>query len=81
MKNRLRAIALRRRALGAEIEDERALLRELLADLRNDVAVAGLGFLAGRLAARHRWVRRALVLGGVAAMAARHFAARAWKPA
>lgn len=81
MKSRLRAIGSRRAALRAEIDAERAMLGEHLADLRNDVALAGLGLLASRLAARHRWVRRALVFGGVAAVAVRHFAARGWKPA
>ena len=81
MKARLRAIASRRAALCAQIDDERAIVRELLTDVRADVALAGLGLLASRLAARHRWLRRALLVGGVAAMAVRHFAARGPKPA
>jgi hypothetical protein len=81
MKQRLRAIAHRRASLRAEIDDQRTMLRERLADLRNDVALAGLGFLASRLVARHRWLRRTLMFGGLAALVARHVATRGRRPA
>ncbi len=79
MKARLRAIAYRRATLCAEIGQQRSMLGEVAASLRNDVALAGLGLLASRLATRHRWLRRALLIGGAAAMVARHVAARGWK--
>ena len=79
MKARLRAIAQRRAMLSVEIGEQRTTLREVLAGVRNDLAWAGLGLLASRVAARHRWLRRALMLGGVAAMLARHVATRGWR--
>lgn len=79
MKARLRAIARRRAMLCAEIAEERAMLREVLAEVRTDLVWAGLGFLASRIVARHRWLRRMVMLGGVAAMVARHVATRGWR--
>ena len=75
MKARLHAIADRRAMLRAEIEQQRAALREALADARTDLAFAGLGLIAGRVLVRRPWLR-ALVLGGLAALAARRLATR-----
>lgn len=61
--------------LRAEIEQQRAALREALADARTDLAFAGLGLIAGRVLVRRPWLR-ALVLGGLAALAARRLATR-----
>jgi hypothetical protein len=69
VKARLRAIARRRAAVGAEIRQHRAQMRESLAVLRTDLAFAGLGLVAGRLLVRRPWLR-ALVLGGLGALAA-----------
>jgi hypothetical protein len=69
VKARLHAIARRRAVLGADVEQQRAEMRESLAVLRTDVAFAGLGLVAGRLLVRRPWLR-ALVLGGLGALAA-----------
>ena len=61
--------------LRAEIDQQRAALREALADARTDLAFAGLGLIAGRVLVRRPWLR-ALVLGGLAALAARRLATR-----
>ena len=61
--------------LRTEIEQQRAALREALADARTDLAFAGLGLIAGRVLVRRPWLR-ALVLGGLAALAARRLATR-----
>ena len=70
MKARLRAIAHRRLTLGVEVQQQRAAMRDSLANLRNDLAFAGLGLLAGRLLVRRPWLR-ALVLAGLSVAAAR----------
>ena len=70
MKARLRAIAHRRLTLGVEVQQQRAAMRDSLAILRNDLAFAGLGLLAGRLLVRRPWLR-ALVLAGLSVAAAR----------
>jgi hypothetical protein len=75
VKARLHAIAYRRAMLRAEIEQQRAALREALAAARTDLALAGLGLIAGRVLVRRPWLR-ALVLGGLAAFAARRLATR-----
>lgn len=75
MKVRLNAMAQRRAVLGAEIEQQRDALRETLAALRKDVALAGLGLIAGQALVRRPWLR-ALALGGLAALAARRQATR-----
>jgi hypothetical protein len=75
LKARLHAIAQRRRGLGAEIEQQRAVLRETLAVVQQDVALAGLGLVVGRVLVRRPWLR-ALALGALAAVAARRLAIR-----
>jgi hypothetical protein len=69
VKARLRAIARRRTVLGAEVEQQRTEVRQSLAILRTELAFAGLGLVAGRLLVRRPWLR-ALVLGGLGALAA-----------
>jgi hypothetical protein len=69
VKARLHAIARRRAMLVAEVEQQRAAVRESLAVLRTELAFAGLGLVAGRLLTRRPWLR-ALVLGGLGAFAA-----------
>jgi hypothetical protein len=48
--------------------------RDMKGRLHKDVALAGLGLLAGRLVSRHRWLRRAPMVGSLAALALRHLA-------
>jgi hypothetical protein len=69
VKARLGAIARRRTVLGAEVQQQRAQMRESLALLRTELAFAGMGLIAGRLLIRRPWLR-ALVLGGLGALAA-----------
>lgn len=76
VKARLHAIARQRAMLSAEIEQKRAALRETLATLRKDLALAGLGLIAGQALVRRPWLR-ALALGALAALAARRLATRA----
>jgi hypothetical protein len=71
----MHAIAQRRRRLGAEIDQQRAVLRETLAVVQQDVALAGLGLVVGRVLVRRPWLR-ALALGALAAVAARRLAIR-----
>jgi hypothetical protein len=75
VNDRLRAIARRRGALAAEIRRQRAAQSIIMGALRQDLAFAGLGLIAGRLLVRRPWLR-ALVLGGLAAVAAKRVAAR-----
>lgn len=70
MKARLHAIALRRAALAVEIQRQRTARRMMMGALRQDIAFAGLGLVAGRLLVRRPWLR-ALALGALAALAAR----------
>jgi hypothetical protein len=77
VKARLRAIARRRRALLAEIRRQRAAQRVTIAALRQELAFAGLGLIAGRLLARRPWLR-ALALGALAAVATRRGVAHSW---
>ena len=72
---RLQAIARQRALLRAEIQQHRAGLHGTLAALRNDLAIAGLGLIAGRALVRRPWLR-ALALGGLAAVAAARLAVR-----
>ena len=69
VKARLGAIARRRAVLGAEVAQQRAQMRESLALLRTELAFAGMGLVAGRLLIRRPGLR-ALVLGGLGALAA-----------
>lgn len=71
----LAAIAQRRLSLSDEIGQQRAELGATLADLRNELAFAGLGLIAGRALIR-RPLLRMLVLGGLAAVAAKRLATR-----
>lgn len=75
MKARLGAIARRRAALAVEIGQQRAAQRAIMAALRQEIAFAGLGLIAGRLLVRRPWLR-ALALGALAAVAARRVATR-----
>lgn len=75
MKARLRAIARRRAALAVEIGQQRAARRLMMEALREDLAFAGLGLIAGRMLVRRPWLR-ALALGALAAVAARRVATR-----
>jgi hypothetical protein len=75
VKARLLAIAKRRAMLGAELEQQRAALRDSLSMLRMDLAFAGLGLIAGRLLVRRPWLR-ALLLGGLGALAASRLVTR-----
>lgn len=76
MKTRLRAIARRRAALVAEIRQQRTAQHVVISALRQDLAFTGLGLVAGRLLAHRPWLRM-LVLGALAALAAKRIAARA----
>jgi hypothetical protein len=66
----LRAIALRRTNLTAEIEEQRAAMTEALAGMRIQLAFAGLGLVATRILVRRPWLRAAVLglLGAVAAL-------------
>jgi hypothetical protein len=59
MMRRLRTLAQRRDRLEANIERERTYFRDNLALLRQDLVFVGLGLVASRLLARHRWLRTA----------------------
>lgn len=59
MMRRLRALAQRRDRLLANIERERTHLRAVVAVLQHDLVFVGLGLVAGRLLARHWWLRTA----------------------
>ena len=71
----LHAIAQRRAVLRAEIARQRAGLREALGVAAQDLALAGLGLVAGRVLVRRPWLR-ALAFGALAAFAARRAAIR-----
>ena len=75
LRARLDAIARRRAVLGAEVQQQRVKMRGSLAQLRTDLAFAGIGLIAGRLLVRRPWLR-ALVLGGLGALAASKLAIR-----
>jgi len=77
MNTRRHAIAQRRAALVREIALERERTAALLGELRTQLALAGLGLVAGRLLGRSRWLRL-LALGSAAAipLVARFLAAR-----
>jgi hypothetical protein len=68
VKARLQAIALQRAVLAGEIGRQRTALGETLGVLRNDIALAGLGLVVGRVLVRRPWLR-ALALGALAAIA------------
>jgi hypothetical protein len=59
---RLAAVVQRRAHLIADIERERASLRSSYASIRQDLVYAGLGLMAGRLLARHTWLRAATLV-------------------
>jgi hypothetical protein len=56
---RLAALVQRRAHLIADIDRERASLRSTYASIRQDLVYAGFGLMAGRLLARHTWLRAA----------------------
>jgi hypothetical protein len=56
---RLAALAQRRAYLIADIERERTSLRGTYGVIRQDLVYAGFGLMAGRLIARHAWLRTA----------------------
>jgi hypothetical protein len=56
---RLTALVQRRAHLIADIDRERANLRGTYAVIRQDFVYAGFGLMAGRLLARHAWLRTA----------------------
>lgn len=72
---RLRAITLRRAALIDEIGGERDRMTALIDSLRTQIAIAGLGLLAGRLLRRTHWLRM-LAAGGTVIAAALPLLAR-----
>ena len=55
----LTAISKRRAALIAEIDRERASLRGTYGAIRQDLVFASFGLMAGKLLARHPWLRTA----------------------
>jgi hypothetical protein len=57
MISKLTALAKRRTRLIAEIDHERESLRSTYAYIRQELVYAGLGLMAGRLLARHTWLR------------------------
>lgn len=80
MNTRLQAIVQRRAALVREIALERDRSAARLAELRTQLALAGLALLAGRLLRRSRWARL-LALGsaiatGILPLATRWLASR-----
>jgi hypothetical protein len=75
MSAQLQAIERRRAALGREIGQTRAAQRQALSAVRQELAVAGLGLVIGRLLVRRPWLRAA-VMAGVAAVAARRLGTR-----
>jgi hypothetical protein len=56
---RLAALVQRRAHLIADIDRERASLRGTYGVIRQDLVYAGFGLMAGRLLARHAWLRTA----------------------
>lgn len=68
MNTRLVALSSRRAALVDEMARERERMAALIDGLRTQVAIAGLGLLAGRLLRRSRWLR--LLAAGGALLAA-----------
>ena len=80
MNARLQAIERRRTALVHEIALERDRSAALLAELRTQLALAGLAMVAGRLLRRSRWARLlalgSAVAAGILPLAARWLAAR-----
>lgn len=69
MNTRLDAIARRQAVLIDEIAGERDRMTSLIDGLRTQVAIAGLGLLAGRLLRRSRWLRMLAAGGAVVAAA------------
>ena len=53
------AISKRRADLIADIDRERASLRGMYGTIRQDLVFAGFGLMAGKLLARHPWLRTA----------------------
>ncbi|NKE65763.1 hypothetical protein RAMLITH_08000 [Ramlibacter sp. RBP-2] len=80
MNTRLQAIVRRRAALVREIALQRDRSAALLAQLRTQLALAGVALVAGRLLRRSRWARLlalgSAVAGGLLPLAARWLAAR-----
>jgi hypothetical protein len=59
MISKLAVLAQRRAHLIANIDRERESLRGTYAVIRQDLVYAGLGLMAGKLMARHAWLRTA----------------------
>ena len=57
MISKIAALAQRRACLIADIDRERKNLRGTYAVIRQDLVYAGLGLMAGKLMARHTWLR------------------------
>lgn len=77
MNTRRQAIAQRRAALVREIALERGRTAVLLDELRTQLALAGLGLVAGRLLSRSGWPRLlALGCAAVIPLVTRFLAAR-----
>lgn len=80
MNTRLQLMAQRRAALVREIALERDRSAALAAELRTQLALAGLALLAGRLLRRSRWARLlaagSAVAAGILPLAARWLATR-----
>jgi len=80
MNTRLQLIVDRRAALVREIALERDRSAARLAELRTQLALAGVALVAGRLIARSRWARwlavGSTVAGAIVPLAARWFASR-----
>lgn len=80
MNTRLQLIVQRRAALVREIALERDRSAALLAEVRSQLALAGLALVAGRLLRRSRWARLlalgSAVAAGILPLVARWLAAR-----
>jgi hypothetical protein len=65
MMSQLERIKQRRIQLVADIDRERIKMHDNLAVVQKDLVYTSLGFIAGRLLLRHKWLR-AIVLTGIA---------------
>jgi hypothetical protein len=65
MMSQIQRISQRRVQLIADIDSERINMRNSLAFAQQDLIYASLGFIAGRLLVRHKWLR-AIILTAVA---------------
>lgn len=57
MMSRLQSLAQRRALLVADIQRERSICRSTFTAIRQDLAYAGLGLMAGQLLTRIAWMR------------------------